>query len=984
MITSAIPGFLVGTRGALWIPTLTLVAAMHGGLVGEARAAPEHDAGLFENAIAEPGQMQGLFLALQPAKAGQAGPVPRAVSLARPLAAEELPTLQASTRVLRSRSVAVDADQLARTRTAVAEARPAMLRLNLFPDVGLNAVIERTAETRSGYSLSGRIQGQPHSAVTFVADGQSLAGAVHAKQGTYAIVFRNGTVHSIREVEGDLQCGFDIPWPRAAVGGDSGSLARMQSGGDDGSEVDLLVLFTPAALDFEGGLRQMLQSIDLDVAWTNDAYAASGVNIRLNSVAAVQVDYRESSRHGHFGLTNQGEDLKRLIEPEDGFMDEAHVLRDRYGADIVHLIVQQRGGGGRGVLLRPRAEDPAAWAFSISNSLSIPGFLAHELGHVMGLLHDRYTENADKLLKGDNDYPDYTPAPYARGYVNQRALESGAPEESRWRTIMAYEWQCSDEGFRCPHVARYSDPDQRYPDGVGDPLGVPGEQPTDAVDGPADAVRSLNETRGLIAGFRQSATRCDYRLSDERREVPATGGVFSVEVDGASNCPWTATTFGDFLAVESNGMGLGAGRLSYRVNANDGPARIGYLAVGSETLSVYQSGRIAPASVCDRTPQVRDGIVLATGSSDCGAVSEFELLDVVSLDFRGGGLGELTALDAGDFSGLGSLKELELRGNRLSRVSDQAFRDLVNLKVLDLGDNDLTTVPTAIRGLSSLQRLYLFQNRIGDVPTDAFTGLPELIHLWLEDNRITTLPDGVFSDLTNLSLLFLHGNQIADVRKETLQGPLNLGVLTLDFNPLRELRDDAFTSIPRIWSLSLKETQLGTGSLRALAGLGLGHLNLTDNRIDDLSGVVFPGATMSGLKLTNNALRAIPSGIFAGFTSDACRTRKMDLDLSGNPGSPFPLSVELDRIDDANATAGPASVVVRVREGAPWPITVQVTATGGSSFTREVTIENGTVESAPFEVAGGSATQLRLTTVPEVPGSYKGIRIVLGDALELF
>ena len=141
---------------------------------------------------------------------------------------------------------------------------------------------------------------------------------------------------------------------------------------------------------------------------------------------------------------------------------------------------------------------------------------------------------------------------------------------------------------------------------------------------------------------------------------------------------------------------------------------------------------------------------------------------------------------------------------------------------------------------------------------------------------------------------------------------------------------------------------------------------------------------MSGLKLTNNALRAIPSGIFAGFTSDACRTRKMDLDLSGNPGSPFPLSVELDRIDDANATAGPASVVVRVREGAPWPITVQVTATGGSSFTREVTIENGTVESAPFEVAGGSATQLRLTTVPEVPGSYKGIRIVLGDALELF
>ncbi len=973
MITSAIPGFLGGTRGALWIPAVTLLAAMHAGLVGEARAAPEHDAGGFENAIAEPGQMQGLFVALQPAKAGQAGPLPRAVSLARPQAAEELPTLQASTRVLRSRSAAVDTDQLARTRTAVAEARPAMLRLNLFPDVGLNAVIERTAETRSGYSLSGRIQGQPHSAVTLVADGQSLAGAVHAKQGTYAIVFRNGTVHSIREVEGDLQCGFDGLLPRAAVRRGPLPLAQTASSGDDGSEIDVLVLFTEAALRKEGGLRQMRQGIDLAVAWTNDAYAAGGVNFRLNLVAAVQVDYRESEIHGGKGLFNQSEDLKRLIAPADGFMDQAHQLRDSYAADVVHLIVDQSGGGGKGSILRPNAEDPSAWAFSVSNSVSsYPPFLAHELGHVMGLLHDRYTRGT----------PSTQLPPYAYGYVNQHAFGSGAPEEKRWRTIMSYDSQCRDAGFRCPELPRFSNPNQKYPAETGDPLGVPGDEPTDATDGPADAVRSLNENRGLIAAFRQSATRCDYSLSDERREVPAAGGLLSVELDAGSNCGWTATAYEDFLSVASNATGQGSGRLSYRVETNEGPARVGYVVVGGGALPVYQSGRVAPASVCDRTPQVRDAIVSATGSSDCGAVSEFDLLDVVALDLGNQGI---TTLDAGDFTGLPKLVELRLGANQFGTIPKQAFRDLANLTLLSLTDLHLTSVPMAIRGLPSLQTLLLAYNDLADLHREAFSGLSELRVLRLDNNRITTLPDGIFSDLRNLRYLHLYRNRITDVRKETLRGPTDLIRLDLSWNPVGELREDAFETIPGVIQLFLRAMQLEDVSPQTFAGLTqVAWLWLGDNRIADLSGVVLPGNTLGSLRLAGNELRAIPQGIFEGFTSAICQRRQMDLNLTGNPGSPFALMLELHRSDASNGTAGPASVLVRVPNGAPWPITVRVAATGGSSFTREVTIANGSTESEPFQVTGDGATQLRFVSQPDVPATYQGVRIVLGDTLRLW
>ena len=536
------------------------------------------------------------------------------------------PSAPDSTEVLRSRQVAVDMAELSMVREAVAESVPKRLRLNLFSDVELNAEISRAADTRYGWSLSGRLDGDPHGSVTLVVHDGILAGAVHSRGGTYVIASRNGAIHTVREISGDFKCGVDGSAHRDPLGSDPLRAATTPaSDGDDGSEVDLLVLFTQAALDVEGSLRRMRAGIDLAVAWANDAYEASGVDLRLNLVAAVQVDYLESRRTGQ-GVTNQGIDMSRLIDPADGFMDEAHVLRDRYAADIIHLIGDQPGGGGIGRLLRK--ENPAAGAVSISINpyRSWPMVLTHELGHVMGLLHDRYEDGRRPW----GDPAQNVLSPWSYGYVNQRAFDRGATEGSRWRTIMSYDSQCRDEGIYCSQIQRFSNPRQSYQDENGHPLGVPGDELTDAVDGPADAVRSLNENKSLVAGFRQSANRCDYRLSEERREVAASGGVFTVEVDADPSCTWTATTFKDFLSVESDTSGSGTGRASYRVEANDGPARVGYVVVAGETLSVYQSGAVAPTSVCDRTPQVRDAIASAVGL-DCGRVSEFDLLEVVEL-----------------------------------------------------------------------------------------------------------------------------------------------------------------------------------------------------------------------------------------------------------------------------------------------------------------------------------------------------------------
>ena len=120
----------------------------------------------------------------------------------------------------------------------------------------------------------------------------------------------------------------------------------------------------------------------------------------------------------------------------------------------------------------------------------------NELGHNMGLLHDRYqaTTETEESIEG-----------WHYGYVNQRAFEPGAPESARWRTIMSYAVQCEEilgEEAYCPRLAYFSNPRLTY---NGDPMGVSANNPSTGVDGPADAVRTAQRkarNNGELSSFR--------------------------------------------------------------------------------------------------------------------------------------------------------------------------------------------------------------------------------------------------------------------------------------------------------------------------------------------------------------------------------------------------------------------------------------------------------------------------------------------------
>jgi len=152
------------------------------------------------------------------------------------------------------------------------------------------------------------------------------------------------------------------------------------------STIDVLVVYTPQARAAQGGTSQMEALIDLSLAAANNSYANSGVLQRVRLVARAElVGYTQSASI----LT----ELSRLTIPNDGFIDSVHALRDACGADAVCMLIQTNASCGasnqfsyQGSAFAPYAMCVVARSCAASN-LSV----AHELGHLMGLAHDRDT-----------------------------------------------------------------------------------------------------------------------------------------------------------------------------------------------------------------------------------------------------------------------------------------------------------------------------------------------------------------------------------------------------------------------------------------------------------------------------------------------------------------------------------------------------------------------------------------------------------------
>ena len=397
--------------------------------------------------------------------------------------------------VMRQRFVHVnflrfDAKDLLHNKLKVGEP----LLLNLFEDTHFTAVLDEVQSNPSDSAiLQGYLAERSHdqTQVTLVVKDGTMVGKIATPTGIYEIRYVDEDLHQIVQIN---QAAFPEE-ENDAIAVDEEELSTEQnrqpsslsSTSDDGSVIDVLVLYTPESKIGAGGTTTAIEStIELAVAETNQIYQNSHVKQRLFLTHMAEVDYVEADNL----VTN----LSRLRSSSDAFMDHIHALRDNYHADTVVLMVEN-GNGFCGVayLMNSPTTNFASRAFSVVARTCATGYytFGHELGHNMGLNHDWYVNSRS------------TPYAHSHGYVNDDS-------NAGWRTIMSYNRKCRDQGFYCTRLPYLSNPDIAH-DGV--PMGVPSDTSIDCstynLENPAcdaDTHLTLEKTASIVDQFRNSET----------------------------------------------------------------------------------------------------------------------------------------------------------------------------------------------------------------------------------------------------------------------------------------------------------------------------------------------------------------------------------------------------------------------------------------------------------------------------------------------
>ena len=201
-------------------------------------------------------------------------------------------------------------------------------------------------------------------------------------------------------------------------------------------KVRVLFFYTNAAQTLLGS-GSMINFAQSCIDISNTCYQNSNSSVRLELAYVKNTSFTENS-------TDMGASLSSFTNTTDGVMDEVHQLRTQYSADVCVLLGNYGDYCGIAWL-----NSSFTNAFSVDHLLCAVDNLTfpHELGHNFGSHHDPYVASG-------------SPYAYGYGYVNLAAS---------WRTVMAYNNQCSASGVYCTRIPYFSNPNVNY---LGDPTGT--------------------------------------------------------------------------------------------------------------------------------------------------------------------------------------------------------------------------------------------------------------------------------------------------------------------------------------------------------------------------------------------------------------------------------------------------------------------------------------------------------------------------------
>lgn len=249
----------------------------------------------------------------------------------------------------------------------------------------------------------------------------------------------------------------------------------------------------------------------------------------------------------------------------------------------------------------------------------------------------------------------------------------------------------------------------------------------------------------------------------------------------------------------------------------------------------------------------------------------------------------ISKIDKYSFCGLRSLRFLHLEFNRLTSLDfDSIFESGDFEFALNASYNSISTIHSVFL-VDNLTRLDLGFNNFTHLTADVFKNMPNLKSLDVRNNFITTLDSGVFS-LKQLESLNLRENRLEILRKQSFYGLESLQELDLSRNEIFQLSTEQFRYLKRLRVLNLSHNKIRSLSrdvfeatrLEILdmsnnkftvvpspsfleVGYTLRHLNLADNFIDHLDSMVFPISQLTWLNLSKNRITILPDNSFVSL-----------------------------------------------------------------------------------------------------------------------
>ncbi|KAK1334687.1 hypothetical protein QTO34_005695 [Cnephaeus nilssonii] len=265
-----------------------------------------------------------------------------------------------------------------------------------------------------------------------------------------------------------------------------------------------------------------------------------------------------------------------------------------------------------------------------------------------------------------------------------------------------------------------------------------------------------------------------------------------------------------------------------------------------------------------RRPALPSGCSLSYRTISCNGADlvQIPLLaapEVTSLELAGN---SITSIPEEAFYGLPNLERLDLSNNNItsSGISPEAFKHLKKLVHLNMDGNSLAELPSALpptleelkvsenglraidgerlSGLSRLVTLELEGNNLSETNVNplAFRPLKSLSYLRLGRNRFRIIPQGLPASIEEL---YLESNQIEEITEICFNHTRNINVIILCYNKIEENRIAplAWINQENLESIDLSYNRLY--HVPSYLPKSLLHLVLLGNRIERIPGYVF-------------------------------------------------------------------------------------------------------------------------------------------------